>query len=252
MLVAYPRRLLIYRAPTVELATIGTIKLTGLGVFIMACLVIAPNVYADDQSPLWLTPAVIAASATLLPLFHTLTRPTIANVFLDVPAHARRSKEALVSFAKSLPNDTTMDIQTLGFLPWPRTKTLRVGEMRIRPEGLGRLANLEQVTASDATSKVPKWASWSLQRFYARPVASRWRNSRAPEVWPLVMDAISRNTVANMSNKSLSSPVSAVRPAQPQLPASVVRPARPTPTVMQKKLPALKTAPAGRQHKRQK
>ncbi|KAK6002830.1 hypothetical protein QM012_001580 [Aureobasidium pullulans] len=242
----YPRRLLIYRAPTTELATIGTIKLTGLGAFAIACLVIAPNVYWDESSPLWMAPAVIAVSATLLPLFHVLTRPSIANIFIDVPATARRSKEALISFAKRLPPDTALEIQTLGLLPAPRTKTLRVGELRIRPEGWGRLANLEQVHEIDKTSKIPKWARWSLQRFYARPVASRWKNSRAPEVWPLVYEAITRNTVANMSKKNLSPPTGIVPPARPQLSASVVRPGQPSASVVQKKVPAPKAAPKAR------
>ncbi|CAD0096163.1 unnamed protein product, partial [Aureobasidium mustum] len=255
----YPRRLLIYRAPTLELATIGTIKLTGLGAFAMACLVIAPNVYFDESSPLWMTPAVIVVSATLLPLFHVLTRPSVATIFIDAPATARRSKEALISFAKRLPLDTALEIQTLGLLAVPRTKTLRVGELRLRPEGWGRLANLEQVHAIDKTSKVPKWARWSLQRFYARPVASRWKNSRAPEIWPLVFEAITRNTVANMSKKNLSTPVSVVPPTRPQLPASVVRPAQSPPSVVQakvptpqKKAPGSKTVPTGRQNMRRK
>ncbi|KAG9958663.1 hypothetical protein KCU61_g8198, partial [Aureobasidium melanogenum] len=253
---AYPRRLLIYRAPTLELATIGTIKLTGLGAFAMACLVIAPNVYFDESSPVWMAPAVIAVSATLVPLFHVLTRPSVANIFIDAPASARRSKEALISFAKRVPLDTALEIQTLGLLSVPRTKTLRVGELRVRPEGWGRLANLEQVHAIDKTSKIPKWARWSLQRFYARPVASRWKNSRAPEVWPLVLEAITRNTVANMSKKNMSPPVSAVPSARLQPPPSVVRPPHPAATIMQKqvqkKVPTVKAAPTGRQNMRKK
>ncbi|KAI4762129.1 hypothetical protein E4T52_05676 [Aureobasidium sp. EXF-3400] len=220
---------------------------TGLGAFAMACLVIAPNVYFDESSPVWMAPAVIAVSATLVPLFHVLTRPSVANIFIDAPASARRSKEALVSFAKRVPLDTALEIQTLGLLSVPRTKTLRVGELRVRPEGWGRLANLEQVHAIDKTSKIPKWARWSLQRFYARPVASRWKNSRAPEVWPLVLEAITRNTVANMSKKNLSPPLNAVPSARLQPPPSVVRPAHPAAAVVQKqvqkKAPTVKAAP---------
>ncbi|KAG9674089.1 hypothetical protein KCU99_g3668, partial [Aureobasidium melanogenum] len=253
---AYPRRLLIYRAPTLELATIGTIKLTGLGAFAMACLVIAPNVYFDESSPVWMAPAVIAVSAALVPLFHVLTRPSVANIFIDAPASARRSREALVSFAKRVPLDTALEIQTLGLLSVPRTKTLRVGELRVRPEGWGRLANLEQVHAIDKTSKIPKWARWSLQRFYARPVASRWKNSRAPEVWPLVLEAITRNTVANMSKKNLSPPLNAVPSARLQPPPSVVRPAHPAAAVVQKQVqkkpPTVKAAPTGRRNMRKK
>lgn len=234
----------------------------------MACLVIAPNVYFDESSPVWMAPAgnipqsrsmllltshsVIAVSATLVPLFHVLTRPSVANIFIDAPASARRSKEALVSFAKRVPLDTALEIQTLGLLSVPRTKTLRVGELRVRPEGWGRLANLEQVHAIDKTSKIPKWARWSLQRFYARPVPSRWKNSRAPEVWPLVLEAITRNTVANMSGKNLPPSVSAVPSARLQSPASVVRPARSSAPVVQKQVPAQKAVPKGRQNMRKK
>ncbi|KEQ75825.1 hypothetical protein M436DRAFT_17725, partial [Aureobasidium namibiae CBS 147.97] len=133
----YPQRLQIYNAPALEVATIGTFKLAGLFILSMACLVVAPNVYGDEASPVWMAPAVITASATVLPLFHVLTRPFVAQVFIDAPAQARRSKEALISFARHLPQDTAMEIQTLGLLPWPRTKTLRVGQLRIRPEGWG-------------------------------------------------------------------------------------------------------------------
>jgi len=244
----------------------------------MACLVVAPNVYADEASPVWMAPAgntssrplatcsadpssVIAASATVLPLFHVLTRPFVAQVFIDAPAQARRSKEALISFARHLPQDTAMEIQTLGLLPWPRTKTLRVGQLRIRPEGWGRLANLEQVTAMDKTSSIPKWARWSLQRFYARPAESHWKKSRAPEIWPLVFQAITRNTVANLSSRKLSPAVNTAGPARTPLPsASTVRatPSLPdvgqkmTPALVQKKAPTPKVAPPSRQNSRKK
>jgi len=279
MIVVYPQRLQIYNAPALEVATIGTFKLAGLFILSMACLVVAPNVYADEASPVWMAPAgnpfsrllamfsvnslspVIAASATVLPLFHVLTRPFVAQVFIDAPAQARRSKEALTSFARHLPQDTAMEIQTLGLLPWPRTKTLRVGQLRIRPEGWGRLANLEQVTAMDKTSSIPKWARWSLQRFYARPAESHWKKSRAPEIWPLVFQAITRNTVANMSSRKLSPAVSTVDSGRTPLPSvSTVRPTSSLPDVGQKKTSALvqkrvptpKVAPPSRQNSRKK
>ncbi|KAI5247951.1 hypothetical protein E4T42_05878 [Aureobasidium subglaciale] len=200
----YPRRLQIYHSPTVETALLGTMKLSGLGLFAMTCLVVAPNVYFDESNPLWLTPAVIAVGASALPLLHLLTRPAVVNIFIDTPVWARRSKESLMMFAKRLPPDTAMEIETLGLLPLPRTKVLRLSELRIRPAGWGRLANLEQVTAVDQTSKVPKLLRWSLQRFYARPAASRWKNSRAPDVWPLVFQTISSNTIASLTKKGTS------------------------------------------------
>jgi hypothetical protein len=188
-----------------------------------------------------------------------LTRPFVAQVFIDAPANARRSKEALVHFARHLPSDTAMEIQTLGLLPWPRTKTLRVGQLKIRPEGWGRLANLEQSSPLDNTSKIPKWARWSLQRFYARPAASHWKSSRAPEVWPLVFEAVTRNTVANLSSKRLSAPASTAPLTQTPPLAKMVRAAQPLPIVGQKKVSAVvqkvptpKAAPSGRQKTRKK
>jgi hypothetical protein len=160
-----------------------------------------------------------------------------------------------------------MEVQTLGLLPWPRTKTLRVGQLKIRPEGWGRLANLEQISPLDNTSKIPKWARWSLQRFYARPAASHWKNSRAPEVWPLLFEAVTRNTVANLSSKRLSLPAGTTPSTQTPPLANVMRTAQPLPTVDQKKVAAVvqkkvsavvqkvptpKAAPSGRQKTRKK
>jgi hypothetical protein len=147
----------------------------------------------------------------------------------------------------------------LGLLPWPRTKTLRVGQLQIRPEGWGRLANLEQVSPLDNTSKIPKWARWSLQRFYARPAASHWKNSRAPEVWPLLFEAVTRNTVANLSSRKLSPPAGTVPSVQTPPLANVVRATQPLPVVGQKKVSTVvqkvstpKAAPSGRQTTRKK
>ncbi|KAI5196884.1 hypothetical protein E4T39_07559 [Aureobasidium subglaciale] len=239
-LLVYPRRLQIYHSPTIETALLGTIKLSGLGLFAMTCLVVAPNVYFDESNPLWLTPAVIAVGAAALPLLHLLTRPSVVNIFIDTPVWARRSKESLMVFAKSLPPDTAMEIQTMGLLALPRTKVLRLSELRIRPAGWGRLANLEQVTAIDKTSKVPKVLRWSLQRFFARPVASRWKNTRAPDVWPLVFETITRNTVASLTKKGISPTARAVRPAHP------------LPSVMRKKVPTPVATPANKQPMRRK
>ncbi|KAI5199662.1 hypothetical protein AUEXF2481DRAFT_342344 [Aureobasidium subglaciale EXF-2481] len=236
----YPRRLQIYHSPTVETALLGTMKLSGLGLFAMTCLVVAPNVYFEESNPLWLTPAVIAVGASALPLLHLLTRPAVVNIFIDTPVWARRSKESLMMFAKRLPPDTAMEIETLGLLPLPRTKVLRLSELRICPAGWGRLANLEQVTAVDQTSKVPKLLRWSLQRFYARPAASRWKNSRAPDVWPLVFQTISSNTIASLTKKGTSPSASPVRPAQA------------LPRVMRKKVPTPVATPANKQPMRKK
>jgi hypothetical protein len=63
--VVYPQRLQIYNAPALEIATIGTFKLAGLFIFSMACLVVAPNVYADESSPVWMAPTGILSSITL-------------------------------------------------------------------------------------------------------------------------------------------------------------------------------------------
>jgi hypothetical protein len=160
--------------------------------------------------------SVIAASATVLPILHMTTRPFVTNIFIDIPAWARRSKKTLQDFSKQLPADTTLEIETMGLLPWPRTKAVRISDLRILPQGYGRLANLEQVVPADDTSKVPKSMRWSLEQFYARPVISRWKNSRAPEVWPLVLETISMNGNAFAPGKG--KPVQTMRPTPARLP----------------------------------
>jgi hypothetical protein len=63
--VVYPQRLQIYNAPALEIATIGTFKLAGLFILSMACLVVGPNVYADESSPIWMAPTGISSSVSL-------------------------------------------------------------------------------------------------------------------------------------------------------------------------------------------
>lgn len=219
----YPSRLLIFHSPTLETTFIGTTKLTLLGGFVMSCLVVAPNVYLDEAAPIWMAPAgddcvfeenerllivlsVIATAAFFMTGCHLMTRPYITNVFIQPPGWARRSKEALLNFARRLPSDTVLEIETLGFLPVPRRKAVRLSDLRTVPQGFG-LANLERVAANEGTSKLPKSMRWSLNQFYARPSAGHWQKSRAPDVWPLVWEFVSKNSVGGMSKESVSSTV---------------------------------------------
>jgi hypothetical protein len=65
IVVVYPQRLQIYNAPALEIATIGTFKLAGLFILSMACLVVGPNVYADESSPIWMAPTGIPSDVFL-------------------------------------------------------------------------------------------------------------------------------------------------------------------------------------------
>lgn len=192
------------------------------------CQLVCETVCLSTQKTLIKYALVIAVSAAPLPLIHAMTRPFITNIFIETPAWARRSREALVRFAERLPLDTPLEIETLGFLPWPRRKALRVSDLRTIPESFGRLANLEQITTVGATSKVPRALRWPLTQFYARPSPSRWEKSRAPDVWPLVLQAIARNSVAGPSKK-LVAPTLAARAVHPAGGVQKKMPAAPTP-----------------------
>ena len=155
---------------------------------------------------------VIATAAVPMVLVHILTRPFVMNIFIDAPAVARRSKESLVAFARRLPPDTRLEIETLGFLPVPRTTGLRLSELRMRPQSLARIANLERYPFVKPKSFWTRLAGTSLNHFYARPTEKYWLRSRAPEIWPLVVDFIGKNTAQTLT---------AARPARP---ATVARP----------------------------
>lgn len=193
----------------------ATIALFGIG-----CLQAAPNVYNDPDQPAWLVPAgnltyttppwlpadpclVIVGSAIPLVLVSFMTAPFVADVFIRLPDWARKSRDSLKTFARRMPPDTRLDFQKIGFLPFPRTRGMQLSELRTLSSSMA-LANLEHVPHANAGKHTPAWLRLARGYLYLRPKPSHWQKTPAPDVWPLVLDHIQRNSIAAASVEKAS------------------------------------------------
>lgn len=199
-------------------------------VFGAGCLIAAPNVYANPESPWWMVPAVIVAGSIPMVMISLMTAPFVAGVFIRVPESARISKDALVAFARKLPQDTRLDVQKMGFLPLPRTRVVKVSELRPLPPSLKYLANFEHVPAANAGVHTTGWQNYArgLLRYirgflWMRPTPSHWEKTPAPEVWPQIVEHVNRNNL-RIGLANTAAPAKASKPWM--TPASPTRLAR--------------------------
>lgn len=132
-----------------------------------------------------------------------MTAPFVAEVFIRLPEWARKSKDTLHKFARQLPPDTRLEIHKMGFLPLPRTRHVQLSELRSKSSPL-YLANLEHVPTGKAGSELPGWLRFTKNYLYTRPSPTHWEKTAAPEVWPLVLDHISRNSLGSGAGKASS------------------------------------------------
>ena len=129
-------------------------------------------------------------------LVSVLTAPFVAGVFIRLPDYARKSSEALQSFLTRLPADTRLDVQKMGFLPFPRTRSLQLSELRPLTSRI-LLANLEHVPRANAGKQdAPAWLRIVRGYLWTRPNPSHWEKTLAPQAWPLVMEHVRKKAVA--------------------------------------------------------
>ncbi|KAF1350100.1 hypothetical protein BDV97DRAFT_182768 [Delphinella strobiligena] len=199
----YPQRLLIFHSPAAATAWTALSKAATIALFGIGCLQAAPNVYNDPNQPSWLVPAVIVGSAMPLVLVSFMTAPFVSDVFIRLPDWARKSRDSLKTFARRMPPDTRLDFQKIGFLPFPRTRGVQLSELRTLSSSKA-LANLEHVPHANAGKHTPAWLRLARGYLYLRPKSSHWQKTPAPDVWPLVLDHIQRNSIAAGSVKQAS------------------------------------------------
>jgi hypothetical protein len=91
-----------------------------------------------------------------------VTAPFVHQVFLQIPEHARRSRQNLMNFARTLNNpatanttaNTKLEFVTLRIFPFRKTTTAFLHELRALPPMKFRLANIE----------IPKTEEWAKRQ----------------------------------------------------------------------------------------
>lgn len=204
-----PERILIYNGGTGKTMFLATVRLTSLFLFGISCVYVAPF-YENPDAP-WYT---IPASKSPWPFFRpdpTLTAPLLIVVLggalpmifiaynaapyvnfvhLALPAFARRSREQTIQYAKSLPPDAILHINTMRITTMPRHTTVRLGDLV--PDKL----MFRPISFRNTKPKpVPWYRGGVLKEFYTDPESKPGRHSSIfyPELWKHVYRQIQSN-----------------------------------------------------------
>lgn len=205
--VKYPSSLNIFHAGSGLTAYIGTLKLASILIFANSCLLQGPTLYLDssatDTSTFW-TPAAVALSSVPMVVFQLMTGPFVNSVHVQLPDAARRSQQALQAFAARPPAETRLSFTTLRFFPLPKRRAVRLGDLRVLPPKMGRIANLEYLPPGlrrrcDERGRKAGWWEGLIagrRRFHVRPGERFTASTQGPGVWKELLKVIEEQDAA--------------------------------------------------------
>ncbi|UPX13424.1 uncharacterized protein EKO05_0003932 [Ascochyta rabiei] len=163
----YKSRLLIYDAGDTRTTWVSFWKAMALLQFGTTLVFAVPPLWNNENQP---DPNLRKAQAILVGVLGTIptltmayvTAPFAHQVFLQIPEHARRSRQNLMNFARSLNNpaststtaNTKLEFVTLRIFPFRKNTTAFLHELRALPPMKFRLANLE----------IPKTDEWAKRQ----------------------------------------------------------------------------------------
>ncbi|KAL8940298.1 MAG: hypothetical protein Q9216_002884 [Gyalolechia sp. 2 TL-2023] len=151
--------------------------MTTVFVFAFSVAVIAPAQYNLPDAPVWVPFAVIACGAIPMLVVMRATAPFVTYVHLQVPFYARRSREHLSSFLEKVPQNTEIDLTTIGNFGWPHVYRMRMAELR-KAKHMFSAANLRRVPlTSSKPSRRPWWKGDLPMKFYVGNERVRVRGS---------------------------------------------------------------------------
>ncbi|KAJ8112568.1 hypothetical protein OPT61_g5089 [Boeremia exigua] len=163
----YKSRLLIYDAGDTRTTWVSFWKAMALLQFGTTLVFAVPPLWQNENQP---DPNLRKAQAILVGVLGTIptltmayvTAPFVHQVFLQLPEHARRSRQNLMTFARTLNNpatasataNTKLEFVTLRIFPFRKNTTALLHELRALPPMKFRLANIE----------IPKSDEWAQRQ----------------------------------------------------------------------------------------
>ncbi|KAF2402711.1 hypothetical protein EJ06DRAFT_505668 [Trichodelitschia bisporula] len=197
----YPESLLIFNNGAFKSSLVATIKVATVCFFAGSCLFLAPRYVIAEEEANWKAgPAVLLGAVPML-VVSTLTAPYVATVRMQLPSHARLSRQALMRFCNNLPHKTPLEFATVRLSGMQKTTATTVGELHPLKPRIGRIANIVRVIPGiqDKTSlwaKMSVWVREPRNKFFVDGMEGI-RRSRAPGVWELVMKEIKKRPVVS-------------------------------------------------------
>ncbi|CAG5179454.1 uncharacterized protein ALTATR162_LOCUS9279 [Alternaria atra] len=210
----YKSRLLIYDAGDARTTWISFWKAMALLQFGTTLVFGVPPLWNNANQPDERVRKMQAITVGILGTIPTLTlayltAPFVHQVFLQIPEHARRSRQDLIRFATSLrtnPNQTAntkLEFVTLRIFPFRKHTTAFLHELRALPAKRFRLANIE-LPKSDAWAKrqrekgvlrrVVEVVSEPRFKFYVKEGRLYTMKTGVPGVWEEVARRIQEQT----------------------------------------------------------
>jgi len=116
-----------------------------------------------------------------------VTGPFVTYIHLRLPAYARNSREMLMRYTKSLPNDAALDITTMNFIGKPRVTRAKVSDLHAVKERFG-MANYARDTKL-INSKLPWYLPKAVRQF---GVHSNTGKIMGGDVWNNIARRISK------------------------------------------------------------
>jgi hypothetical protein len=157
-----------------------------------------------------------------------VTAPFVHQVFLQIPEHARRSRQNLMNFARSLNNpanasntaNTKLEFVTLRIFPFRRNTSAFLHELRALPPMKFRLANIEIPKSDEWAKRQREKGIWRRilevvneprYKFYVKEGKMFTMKTGVPGVWEEVAMRIKGQTNRETKSERLEKAAGGVR-----------------------------------------
>lgn len=141
----------------------GFTRIATIALFLFGSLVVEPALYSDPTVPnTWV---VVAVAGSTIPFIATMiaTAPYVSNVRIALPRYVERSSMAIKKFAKQLPPDTKLVLQTMRIAPWPSHQEVRFDQLRRLDGGSKhKSSNLEVISADPSLNWISRRLFYSF------------------------------------------------------------------------------------------
>ncbi|KAN0069692.1 hypothetical protein V8E54_011998 [Elaphomyces granulatus] len=185
-----PERILVYHGGTGKTIFLGMLRITAIFVFGASCLVVAPA-FGASEFPVYIAPAVIIGGALPLLFISYTAAPFVNYIHLALPVFTRRSREQALHYARNLPPNATLFINTMKFTTIPRQTEVRLSDL------VPDKAYLRPVTFRNRNpTPLPWWQGRAVRQFYtaekSKPATAT--STFYPDLWEHVYKRILDNS----------------------------------------------------------
>ncbi len=214
----YASKLLIYESGEIRVTWVSFWKSVALLQFGTTLVFGAPVLWNNPNQPdanLRKFQGVLVGILGTIPTLTLayVTAPFVHKVFLQIPEYARRSRQDLMHFVRTIRVDpkgtanTKLEFETLRTFPFRKTTAMFLHELRALPPRTMRLANIERIKTEDWVKqqrekgvfrRIFELLNEPRFKFYVKEGRFYTMKTKVPGVWEEVMQRIKEQTFAEI------------------------------------------------------